>query len=110
MTTEKQPLDTVIKLFLGKDNLRPVFLKPSLLNGFVYATNGHVLLKAPENLFSNKYETIPDFPNCEGAMEGAFKNELETPLIINIEKLEAYIKTIPTVPLYESCYECSGRR
>ena len=53
-------------LFLGTDKLRPVFDNPFEINGFVYATNGHALIRAKKENIDFTFENKNKLPNVEG--------------------------------------------
>ena len=55
----------LLQTFCGEDETRAVLMQPSSRNGFTYATDGRIIVRAP------KLPDVPDvdgYPNCEQAL------------------------------------------
>lgn len=104
---EKLSLDELVMEFASRDHLKPAMLKPCLVNGFVIATNGHVLIKIKQELLSGSYSIIEGFPNTEKILNSP---RLEQPVIYNKEELRKQFEKYKIVPLYDmrECIECNG--
>lgn len=103
--------DYIISHFVANDECRPVLNKAYQQNGFVYASNSHIVIKVPKELCAKEYDEVTinekKIPNFE-----KFMNEVEMTLIseININQILPCIENIKIkLAGYETdCEKCDG--
>lgn len=100
--------DFILPFFIASDNLRPAMNFVHLHeNGFVYATNAHILIKVPVSNCVLKYHSVDRFPNAEAMFH---KFHFENTAIIKTDQL------IETLSAYkwsrqkqvDKCTKCDG--
>jgi hypothetical protein len=104
---KKSPIADILNLFIGNDDRRPVFNKPFEVNGKVYATDAHVLIRTDKkNIdFIIDNEHLP--PKVEQVIPERNLNE-----ILNINK--EMFESLKTADEYEfsgkdiDCKTCDG--
>lgn len=107
MILEKITIDELIQQFTSKDILKPGMLNPCLINGFVVATNGHVLIKVKQDFVSGSYKYVDGFPNVDKVLNSPL---LEQPVFFNKELLRERFDKYRVIPVYDmkECKECEG--
>jgi len=58
-------LEKVFSLFVGSDEVRPIFWKPWKCNGYTYATNSHILIRAPSDQCDFESSENEKSPKCD---------------------------------------------
>ena len=109
MTNEKQKivLGEVFSLFVGQDRFRPEMHKPFEINGKVYATDAHTLIRTDKANIDFEIDNEHTPPNCEAVIP-----EVNTSLILNITK--EMFEPLKTEDEYEfegeevDCETCEG--
>ncbi len=99
--------DYCIRMFVGSDSMRPAMMKVSLQDGYLYATNAHLLAKINAELCMYKYESVEKYPNCESLISAHVsvekKNFSVDSLFEELLKLEVCF-----IPKMVECSECNG--
>jgi len=97
----------LLKRFCSTDTLRPAMLNPCKhLDGYTYATNGHVALKAKIKI---PYERVPisEAPNVPGLFKQAHEQE-NANIPIDFLKMKNLLATVTTKSIYEPCEACDA--
>lgn len=102
-TTKEITLDGILNEFLSTDNLKPALKKPCLIDGYVYGTDGHVLIKIPESLLFTKHSTFKEFPNVERVINPPL---LDEKLTIGVDQIRRMLDIIPLQDKFAPCSEC----
>lgn len=101
--------DFILPFYCGNDSLRPLLNIPNLdENGYVYATNAHVLIKVKKENLINEYKTEPKYPNAEKMF-----SQLESSETVSI-KTESIISLLSMLKWYKQqliidCEKCDGQ-
>ena len=99
--------DYCIRMFVGNDDIRPAMTKVSLQDGFLYATNGHVLARVKADLCVHKYVAVEKYPNVENVISEHVSIEKKTisvdTLFHDLMKIECCFK-----PKLVECENCGG--
>ena len=100
-------LDEFVQQFVSRDFLKPNMQKASLVNGFIVATNGYILIKVKQHLLAAEYSTIDGFPDAEKILNNSL---LEEPIIYDKENLRKSFEKYKVIPLYDirECNQCDG--
>ena len=100
--------DFILPFFVAKDDLRQSMKQiHSDKNGFIYATNAHILVKIPRDSAILKYNEIENFPNAEAMFERynfSDKAIIKTDNLVEILSAYKWIREIKT----ELCEKCNG--
>jgi len=100
--------DFILPFFVASDELRPAMKQiHSDKNGFLYATNGHMLIKVERDSAILKYEEIEKFPNAEAMFERYNFSEkaiIRTDNLVEILSAYKWIRETET----ELCKKCNG--
>lgn len=99
-------IDDLLKLFVGRDDFRPVMKTPSLIGEFVYATDAHCIIKVPVKNLDEIYKEVPKFPDCEWVIKEA--PLLAEPLLIKAHLLDETLSSMPLVDEFQQCPYCDG--
>jgi hypothetical protein len=99
--------DYCIRQFVGNDNLRPQLNQVSFDNGYIYATDAHIVGAIKADLCIKSYEQIVKFPNAAKVISDHVsidtkKVSVET-LFNDLMKIEVCFK-----PKMVDCKECDG--
>jgi hypothetical protein len=104
MKNEKE----VLEMYTDEDHLRPVFKTPFAQNGYVYATDGKILIRVPESAVGEAYPHA-EKPNASAVFIDTGKEASVT--IRQLKKMLAKVKPIEevhTVGKDVECEECRG--
>jgi len=97
----------VFNLFLRHDKLRPVFSNPFEVNGFVYATNGEVLIRTKKENIDFTFKNGCKLPNVESVIP-----KINESLILELKnEMFEILKTkdeYKTVGKDVECLTCDG--
>lgn len=105
---ENYNYDFILPFFLGDDELRPKFKQIHKdENGFVYATNSHILIRLKENLLHGEYKEVEKYPNCEKFFELLQKDNLNTKNI-PVNDLVQVLTNLKWVIQKLDCEYCEG--
>lgn len=96
----------IINLFLPTEGFRPQITKPHAEGGFVYATNGHVLLRIPHKYYP-EVAAQSKFPDAAKLMQYALDNNYDTGLVED-RSLALIVEQLPKKTVFKSCQECEG--
>lgn len=99
--------DYCIRQFVGNDRLRPAFNSVSFDNGFLYATDAHILAKVDSDLCVLEYKSVEKYPNVDKVIQQHISIEtkkvsVET-LFNDLMKIEVCFR-----PKMKECNECEG--
>lgn len=99
--------DYCLRMFTGLDTLRPALSRVNLNNGYLYATNAHVLAKINASECVKKYENFPSYPECEKVLSQHKKSEsleIKTSVLFDcLMKIECCYS-----PDKINCADCGG--
>jgi len=99
--------DYLIRMFTSSDNYRPAMMKVHCDNGFLYATNAHIVAKIKADLCVKKYEAVEKYPNCEKVISDHKTTESKkvnvSSIFDELMKIEVCFK-----PKMIECNECCG--
>ena len=100
--------DYCIRLFTATgDNYRPWFNHIALDNGYLYATNAHIIGKIKADLCIKPYDKVDKFPNCEKLFLDHVSFDTKkisvNSLFNDLMKTEVCFK-----PKMINCLDCSG--
>lgn len=99
--------DYCIRQFVGNDKLRPAFNSVSLENGFLYATDAHILAKISSDLCVLEYKSVEKYPNVERVISEHVSTETKKvsvdTLFNDLMKIEVCFK-----PKMIKCEDCGG--
>lgn len=99
--------DYCIRMFVGSDSLRPAMTKVSLQDGYLYATNAHIVGKIKADLCVQNYATVEEYPNAEKVISEHKSFEKKTAsvdtLFNDLMKIECCFK-----PKMIDCDNCDG--
>lgn len=99
--------DYLIRQFVASDDFRPAMTKVSYDNGFVYATDAHILCKINAELCVQKYESVENYPNVEKVIsehENINNKTVSVDTLFNdLMKIEVCFK-----PKMIKCDKCDG--
>lgn len=106
---KKTILEKAFDLFVGTDEIRPVMLKPFVINDYTYATNSNVMIRCKNKYIKFEFENLEKPPNCEPffVREQKQKNELMNFDSFDFEALKTADEMIETGEDIE-CVECDG--
>lgn len=93
----------ILNGYISSDELREAYNTPFTQDGYVVATNGHILIRIPEGKVDIKYEKR-DKPNV--GLIFVLQEECDIP--ISFSKLKKMYDDIPEVDEEEECEACSG--
>jgi hypothetical protein len=103
--------DLILPYFLGDDDLRPAMQKVHKdENGYLYATDGHILIRVPHYKVCKQYEKIPAYPNAEKIMQDAIKREGNITATIHTNELICMLVNAVwrRIKYGDKCKECDG--
>ena len=99
--------DYLIRQFVGSDAIRPAMTKVNFDNGFVYATDAHILCKINADLCVQKYDSVEKYPDVEKVISEHEFIENKTVSVDNLfndlMKIECCFK-----PKMIECERCGG--
>ena len=99
--------DYCIRQFVGNDELRPAFNSVSLDNGFLYATDAHILAKVCSEVCVLNYNAVEKYPNVEKVISEHISIETKKvsvdTLFNDLMKIECCFR-----PKMVNCKECDG--
>jgi len=100
--------DFILPFFVAADDLRPAMCQiHGDANGFVYATDAHVLIKVPAQDCMLKYEPVDKYPNVEAMfLKYDFSNSATFKTSSAVEILAAYKWMRPLDS--DQCTKCEG--
>lgn len=100
--------DFILPFFTATDELRPVMTKiHSDDNGFIYATDAHIVIKVPNTSVVNNYENVEKYPNAEKVFtqyEFPYKAIIKTQTLISLLTAYKWLRAYKT----ENCDKCNG--
>lgn len=103
----KISLDEILLTFCAEEgSMRPAMEKPTLIDNYVYATNGHYAIKINKSLLSGEYTHVEGYPNITGVWSDA-KRKSTTGIFF----FDPPIKLdVPLVDIFEAevCPGCKG--
>ena len=100
--------DYCIRMFADSgNNLRPQLNQVSLQDGYLYATNSHILGKINADLCIQNYAVVEKFPNAESLF--AYHEYIETK-IVSVDRLFNDLMKIECCfkPKMTDCDKCGG--
>lgn len=101
--------DFILNFFTGDDELRPIFKIPNPENGFIYATDTHVLIRIPIGITGNDYENNPKYPNIENLYVLDEKSKTETKTFNTKAVLTSIFDCqLKVAQGFENCKKCKG--
>jgi len=104
-------MDELLKEFTSDDELRDVLQKPNANENYVYATNGHILIRVPVSQCKEKYKSNEKFPDCENIIKQALSNNA-LKSNVKIADLQKALDIVPRENVYEESYQdcvnCDG--
>jgi hypothetical protein len=111
MMETKFVYDLLLPYFVGDDELRPALTKVHRdEDGYIYATNGHILIRVAHDKVMNKYWEVPGFPFAKGVMRRAVNREDNIKASIRTNDLIRVLSHarwwLPTEA--EECEKCEG--
>lgn len=99
--------DYCIRMFTGSDTFRPLLNEVNLKDGYLYASNAHIVGKINVDLCVKKYKEIEKFPDCEAIIlqhvSVAVKTVSVEIMFNDLMKIECCFK-----PKLIECGECHG--
>jgi hypothetical protein len=100
--------DFILPFFLAADTLRPAMCQiHGDANGFVYATNAHIVIKVPAASCLMQYEAVEKYPNAEKVISGYDfdkKATIKTSEVINILTAYKWLRSCNST----MCEKCNG--
>jgi len=102
--------ENLLPRFFSKDQLRPNLCGPNLEAGYVYGTDGHCLIRVPENKLIAPQEGWPIVPKIDyfKAVWPETLRMLDAPIQVNVDALAKAMESIGTHIVYEDCEKCGG--
>lgn len=99
--------DYCIRMFVGSDNLRPAMTKVSLQDGYLYATDAHIVGKIKADLCVQNYVPVEKYPNAESVISDHVSIERKT---VSVEQLFNELMKIECCfrPKMIECDNCGG--
>ena len=97
----------ILQSFCSTNDMRLPLQKPNLLEGFIYATDGHILIRVPAIQAEGTVENNPDYPNAEKVIQGIIDNcyiEFDFSKKFDCEFEPLYEKVLKK----EECEQCDG--
>jgi len=62
--------DLMLNYFVTNDELRPVMRNiHNGENGYLYATDGHILIRIKQEKCMKQYDAVPKYPDCEKVIQ-----------------------------------------
>jgi hypothetical protein len=105
--------DLILPFFIGEDNLRPALSKVHKVDGHLYATEGHILVRIPQEKVANhsRYGEVPNYPNAAKVIQDAIDREGNTAATIHTNDLIRVLSGVSwrRVTTYDKCPECKGK-
>lgn len=99
--------DYCIRMFVGSDSQRPKFMKVNLQDGYLYATNAHIVGKIQADLCVQNYEADEKYPNVEEVFKQHKSTGIKTvsvdTMFNDLMKIECCFK-----PKMIECDKCNG--
>ena len=88
-------MQTVLNQFCAKNDVREYMMRPLRREGFIYATNGYVAIRVPDdaNLDADSHDKMNNLPSA-----------------FNIDFDEYVLSPIPALPEMPLCKACRGAR
>lgn len=101
-------LDDTIKSFCGSDELREKLLSPKADGEFVFASDGHVMIVAPNVYFNENYAiaTKDNSVDYKSAIPNHIKDE--TIAEIDVDAMVHIVVRLPRENMYVECEVCEG--
>lgn len=100
--------DFILPFFTAADTLRPAMCQiHGDANGFVYATNAHIVIKVPAASCLMQYDAVEKYPNAEKVISGYdFKDKatIKTSEVVNILTAYKWVRTCNMT----TCEKCNG--
>jgi len=103
--------DLILPYFIGDDDLRPALKKIHKGdNGYLYASNGHIMIRVLSEKVMNEYEAVPKYPNAEKVIQDAFDREGNITATIHTNDLIRMLADVSWGRVKDSdiCSECDG--
>jgi hypothetical protein len=103
--------DLMLPYFTGCDECRPALQKVhKSKNGFVYATDGRIAIRVPQEKVHKGYSEVPGFPNVELVIQSAVERQGNKSAVVETAKL---IRLLAGVSWRrnehgDDCEECDG--
>jgi hypothetical protein len=99
--------DYLIRQFVASDSFRPAMMKVSLQDGYLYATDAHIVGKINADLCVQKYESVEKYPNAEKIISEHKSIETKE---ISVEQLFHELMKIECCfkPKMIKCENCDG--
>jgi hypothetical protein len=104
--------DFILPFFIGDDKYRKwqgcVHGDP---NGFLYATEGHLLIRVPKEKAAGEYPSVNDFPNAEKILTEAINRDGNKTSVIKTADLIRVLSGVAweRVVDYDECEKCKGK-
>jgi hypothetical protein len=103
--------DLILPFFAGEDDSRPALnYVHNAGNGYVYASEGHILIRVPVEKVTKQYGSIPGYPDAERVIQNAIDREgnrtatLETNDLMQALSRVAWRRVITA----DECPDCDG--
>ncbi|MCD8178072.1 MAG: hypothetical protein LUE98_11870 [Tannerellaceae bacterium] len=103
--------DFMMPFFVANDSLRPVMNHiHNEGNGFVYAADGHTLIRMPEEMLCKTYQKIEKYPNAEKLLNEAINRKENKTYTLRTDDLIEMLTHAEWYYLTSSdpCPKCSG--
>ncbi len=104
--------DEIVKLFTSTDTYREWMIEPFIIDDYVYATDGHALIKVPKKCVINDYEPIKE--SIRESIARIMPDKKQLKYTIKIAELKEAITSIPKIEEFRNvesdytCKECEG--
>jgi len=103
--------DLMLNYFVSDDELRPAMRKiHNGGNGFLYASDGHILIRLKQEKCMKRYDEIPKYPDAEKLIREAIEREENKKAVINTNDLIRLLSEASWRRLQhgDPCKECDG--
>jgi hypothetical protein len=100
--------DFILPFFTANDEMRPTMSHiHSDDNGFLYATNAHIVIRVPRDCAMLKYEKVEKYPNAESVFNQytfTDKGVIKTDNLVEILTAYKWFRTVN----HDECEKCKG--
>ena len=88
-------MQTILNQFCAKNHVREYMMRPLRCDGFIYATNGYVAIRVPDdtNLDADSHDQMNNLPS-----------------IFNVDLDACELSPLPALPEFALCKDCCGTR
>jgi hypothetical protein len=103
--------DLILPYFVEGDDSRPILKKVHKGdNGYLYATEGHIAIRVPQEKAMNCYEEVPGFPDVENLIQEATGRDGNVTATIHTNDLIRILAGVAwmRVTVKDKCFECNG--